>query len=246
MKRAARTTQEVVRSVVKRVAARRQLLRGRTGKPLPWGEEPHCLWAHSPQQDPRTAAISRSHSPTRFQLRSIRDPTDTAVVWIAMRGVPPTAWRSMASTSTRLTPRRLPGRRDQRPIGNRPHPAPPPSGEPLPLLASNIMASIRILYPEAEDAAMMTEWLNREVERFTDPDRSATLFLARLDVVNHRCRYVNAGHDPPIVIAPNEEPRQPREMICTASTESRSACDATAETGLRRSPRACWMTWRPL
>jgi len=52
------------------------------------------------------------------------------------------------------------------------------------------------------------ERLNTQLEHSTEPDHFVTLFLGRLDLASHRLEYVNAGHVPPILLQPGEEPRR--------------------------------------
>jgi serine phosphatase RsbU (regulator of sigma subunit) len=78
------------------------------------------------------------------------------------------------------------------------------------LLVSNIMAMMRLLADEMDsvDPLRLMTILNRHVFRGTDLMRFATLFFGVLEPATGRIEYVNAGHNPPLVVSPNGEKRQ--------------------------------------
>jgi len=73
-------------------------------------------------------------------------------------------------------------------------------GIPAALLMSNLQAAVRGLSSPSLSPDLLCNSLNSLVCRNTHTDRFITLFYAQLDVATRRLRYVNAGHNPPIVI----------------------------------------------
>jgi sigma-B regulation protein RsbU (phosphoserine phosphatase) len=69
------------------------------------------------------------------------------------------------------------------------------------LLVSHIMSAMQFLTEEAQDPAALIGRLNAHLWRSTDPVRFATLFFGLLDPASGRLQYVNAGHDPPLLIS---------------------------------------------
>jgi serine phosphatase RsbU (regulator of sigma subunit) len=76
-------------------------------------------------------------------------------------------------------------------------------GLPAALLVSNIMPIVQLLTDEPPDLSVVAERLNRQIWRSTDPVHFATLFLGILDPPLGRIDYVNAGHNPPLVVSPD-------------------------------------------
>ena len=74
------------------------------------------------------------------------------------------------------------------------------------LLMANVLASIRMSLTDTSSLTEIVERLNTLLEHSTEPDHFVTLFLARLDHDAHTLEYVNAGHNPPFLIAPGAEP----------------------------------------
>jgi serine phosphatase RsbU (regulator of sigma subunit) len=69
------------------------------------------------------------------------------------------------------------------------------------LLMSNILASFRILY-EAEDFSLIQviKKVSHQMHRHSDPGDFATLFAGILEPDNNHIRFVNAGHNPPLIV----------------------------------------------
>jgi len=57
------------------------------------------------------------------------------------------------------------------------------------------------LAPLAEDPSRFVESLNEQLVKFTSPGMFATFFVGVLDNSTGKLRYVNAGHNPPVVVA---------------------------------------------
>nr|MBN2276610.1 SpoIIE family protein phosphatase [candidate division Zixibacteria bacterium] len=69
------------------------------------------------------------------------------------------------------------------------------------LLMSNILASFRILYETDNfDLARAVKSVSLQVFRHSDAGDFATLFIGLLDPKKHELRYVNAGHNPPLLV----------------------------------------------
>lgn len=69
------------------------------------------------------------------------------------------------------------------------------------LLMSNILASFRILYnDERFDLTRAVIQVSTELYKYSNPETFATLFIGVLDPGTHRLSFVNAGHNPPLVI----------------------------------------------
>jgi len=71
------------------------------------------------------------------------------------------------------------------------------------LLVSNIMACVRLLTDDFQGPVALVTRLNRQLSQSTDAMRFATLFLGILDPSTGRLEYVNAGHNPPLLITPD-------------------------------------------
>jgi len=69
------------------------------------------------------------------------------------------------------------------------------------LLASNILASFRILYKtRGFDLLQSTCKISEQLLSFSRPGDFATLFIGILDPKTNEIRYVNAGHEPPLLV----------------------------------------------
>jgi phosphoserine phosphatase RsbU/P len=74
-------------------------------------------------------------------------------------------------------------------------------GLPAALMISNVQSSLRTAAGFAgDDAAAVVGAVNRQVHASSPADRYATLFYGVFDAVMRTLRYVNAGHNPPLVI----------------------------------------------
>ena len=68
------------------------------------------------------------------------------------------------------------------------------------LLMSNFQANIRILLNRTESLAELVRELNDKVNDTAKGERFITLFVAKYNVVTKVFTYVNAGHNPPLVL----------------------------------------------
>lgn len=71
------------------------------------------------------------------------------------------------------------------------------------LLVSNVLASTRLLVEDIVSPLELVTRLNRHVFRSTDPMHFVTLFFGVLDPVTGEMEYVNAGHNPPLLVGPD-------------------------------------------
>lgn len=81
------------------------------------------------------------------------------------------------------------------------------SGKGIP--ASLLMAVTRSLFrsiaPTAASPAAVASALNAVISENNDSNMFVTLFIGELNIVTRRMRYCNAGHNPPIIIAPEQD-----------------------------------------
>jgi len=76
------------------------------------------------------------------------------------------------------------------------------------LLMASLRASLRgILDAGSQDMARMVRKLNRLIHESSTSNRYATFFLAIYDPATRELRYVNAGHNPPLVVRGSETHR---------------------------------------
>ena len=68
------------------------------------------------------------------------------------------------------------------------------------LLMSSALSSLRTLYDMCTDPAELVARLNAVMYRSTDRGRFMTLFAGVLDPADGRLSYVNAGHNPPLLL----------------------------------------------
>ncbi len=69
------------------------------------------------------------------------------------------------------------------------------------LLMSDIIGSFRVLFHDPHfDLIRAVEIVSKELCRHSAQDNYATLFIATLDPQNHLLEYVNAGHNPPLLL----------------------------------------------
>ena len=69
------------------------------------------------------------------------------------------------------------------------------------LLMSSVLSSARVLYDLAEGPLPLAIRLNEMVGRAAAPGHFVTLFLAFIDPASGGVRFVNAGHNPPVVVS---------------------------------------------
>ncbi|MDX9856645.1 MAG: SpoIIE family protein phosphatase [candidate division Zixibacteria bacterium] len=69
------------------------------------------------------------------------------------------------------------------------------------LLMANILASFRILYEQKPfDLLRTVEQVSYQLYKFSDPGDFATLFIGILDAETGAMTYINAGHNPPMLV----------------------------------------------
>lgn len=68
------------------------------------------------------------------------------------------------------------------------------------LMMASLEASLRALAPVVNDPAELMERVNSLVYQASATNRFATLFYAQYDPASRRLSYVNAGHNPPVVL----------------------------------------------
>ena len=68
------------------------------------------------------------------------------------------------------------------------------------LMMASLEASLRALAPVVDDPAELMERVNSLVFQASAANRFATLFYAQYDPATRRMSYVNAGHNPPLVL----------------------------------------------
>lgn len=72
-------------------------------------------------------------------------------------------------------------------------------GTPAALLMASLQATLRAVREVQPGLAEIAEKVNAALFRTTDTEKFVTLFMAELDVATRRLRYVNAGHNFPIL-----------------------------------------------
>jgi len=70
------------------------------------------------------------------------------------------------------------------------------------ILMANLQATLRVIASLGEAPRQVCVKLNRHLYQVTDASRFATLFYGEWYPGERRLRYVNAGHNPPILIGP--------------------------------------------
>ncbi len=79
-------------------------------------------------------------------------------------------------------------------------------GIPAALLMSNFQASMRTMIRMGLSLHKIIEELNHQIYENTQDGTFITFFLALLDVNEKKMHYVNAGHNPPILLSASQEP----------------------------------------
>lgn len=72
-------------------------------------------------------------------------------------------------------------------------------GMPAALLMSNFQAALRTLLRSSSDLKMIVEQLNYTIFENTGGEKFITFFLGHYNYKNRELKYVNAGHNPPIL-----------------------------------------------
>ncbi len=75
-------------------------------------------------------------------------------------------------------------------------------GVPAAMLMANVMAALRLLCREDVEPVTVARRLHEQVLASSDELRFVTLFLGLLDPRTNRLLYVNAGHNPPLLLRP--------------------------------------------
>jgi len=78
-------------------------------------------------------------------------------------------------------------------------------GVPAALLMSSIQACLHTMVPMDIALEVMVGHINRVISQNTSPDKFITAFCAIYHVETRHLDYVNAGHEPPLVIHPDGE-----------------------------------------
>jgi sigma-B regulation protein RsbU (phosphoserine phosphatase) len=68
------------------------------------------------------------------------------------------------------------------------------------LLTANLQALVHFAHANAPSLEATMSAINSHLVRFSPPDRFATMVLGIFDVDRRRLRYINAGHNPPLVM----------------------------------------------
>ena len=76
-------------------------------------------------------------------------------------------------------------------------------GMPAALLMANLQASLHVVLPMEMTIEQAVGHINRVICQNTDTDRFITFFLAILHLDSGQMEYVNAGHNPPMVVRQN-------------------------------------------
>jgi len=71
------------------------------------------------------------------------------------------------------------------------------------LLMSNFQANMRILLSRTDSLADLVRELNNKVNDTAKGERFITLFVAKYNIITRTFTYVNAGHNPPLVLSPD-------------------------------------------
>jgi sigma-B regulation protein RsbU (phosphoserine phosphatase) len=78
---------------------------------------------------------------------------------------------------------------------------------------ANLQALLRVVAPTASSPADACRKLNRHLHQVTDASRFATFFYAEWWPAERRLRYVNAGHNTPLLLGPSRGLRLDRGGI---------------------------------
>ncbi|WMJ74511.1 PP2C family protein-serine/threonine phosphatase [Cytophagaceae bacterium ABcell3] len=76
-------------------------------------------------------------------------------------------------------------------------------GIPAALLMSNFQASLRTLVRQTSDLVKIFEELNHSIMNNSKGERFITFFAAICDLKENKLNYINAGHNPPVLLLPD-------------------------------------------
>jgi sigma-B regulation protein RsbU (phosphoserine phosphatase) len=68
------------------------------------------------------------------------------------------------------------------------------------LLMSNFQASLRTLARQTQDLKQIVRELNINIKSSAKGERFITFFGAIFNTLSHKIRYINAGHNPPVLL----------------------------------------------
>lgn len=77
-------------------------------------------------------------------------------------------------------------------------------GLPASLLMSNLQASLKSFLLFTDDVTKVVKLLNDVISNNTPPEQFITFFICKIDLKNLLLEYVNAGHNPPILVRDGE------------------------------------------
>jgi len=80
-------------------------------------------------------------------------------------------------------------------------------GVPAALLMSNFQAALRTIVRHTTDLRRIVTELNYQTERNARGENFITFFIAIVNIRSRKLEYVNAGHNPPLIILDHEKPR---------------------------------------
>ena len=73
-------------------------------------------------------------------------------------------------------------------------------GIPAAILMANFQANVQTLVRKHIAPSKFVELLNKAVQRITKGDKFITFFIAKYHVLERKLQYINAGHNPPILL----------------------------------------------
>ncbi len=73
-------------------------------------------------------------------------------------------------------------------------------GIPASLLMANVQASLRVLSKLNLPLSEIVNRINQLILTNTEPDKFVTFFLGKIDLATKQLEYINAGHNPPILL----------------------------------------------
>ncbi|MEM7583582.1 MAG: SpoIIE family protein phosphatase [Acidobacteriota bacterium] len=76
-------------------------------------------------------------------------------------------------------------------------------GVPAAILVSTLHSSLRVLLDQMEVGPPLIERLNRHIFESSSANKFITMLLAALDTESHRLAYLNAGHNPGLLVRAN-------------------------------------------